>query len=132
MNMSATSKLTLVAATTLALCAALVVTQGQTKEASRYPNELAGFRLYENSKWKTLVPLSSTMADARRALGNPQEARDLSSYTKPYPGDAAAKQPVFSYEYGDWQILLYFVKYCFYQGPKLPDKLNDLVCSIDL
>jgi hypothetical protein len=107
--------------------------QSQSEMSSKYPNELPGFKYYENAKWKSLEPLVSTMADVRRILGEPNEAHDVSQFTKPYPGDAVAKRPVFTYELdNDWQILIYFVRYCFYEGPALPASLDDRLCTIDL
>jgi hypothetical protein len=109
------------------------VGQSKSEPSIKYPNELPGFRFYENAKWKSLEPLVSTIADVRRVLGEPKEAHDVSQVTKPYPGDAAAKRPVFTYELNDdWQILIYFVRYCFYEGPALPASLDDRLCSIDL
>ena len=103
------------------------------KKSEKYPNELPNFRFYETAKWKSLEPLVSTMADVRRILGEPSEANDVSQYTKPYPGDDKAKQPVFIYELNsDWQILVYFVKYCFQGYVPLSDELDNKLCSIDL
>lgn len=105
----------------------------QTKEPYRYPNELPGFRFYEKARWKSLVPLASTMADVRRVLGAPKEAHDVLHFTEPYPGDGVAKRPVFTYDYDDdWEILVYFVTFCFYEVARLPDSLSDRLCSIDL
>lgn len=102
-------------------------------EVKRYPNELPGYKFYEKAKWKSLEPLISTMADVRRVLGEPAEAHDVSQYTKPYPGDAAAKQPVLTYNLDDdWRVLVYFTRYCFYDGPPLPTSLDDRLCTIDL
>jgi hypothetical protein len=99
-----------------------------------YPNELPDFRFYATAKWKSLQPLVSTMADVRRVLGPPTEASDMSHFTKPYPGDAIAKEPVFTYDLGrDWEMLVYFVRYCFDEkGPTLPRSMDDRLCSIDL
>jgi hypothetical protein len=107
--------------------------QQQSVKDTKFPNELPRFKFYQESKWKSLVPLVSTMADVRSVMGKPLEANDLSQFTKPYPGDAAAKEPVFTYNYNnDWQILVYFVKYCFCGAPHLPHALGDRLCSIDL
>ena len=103
------------------------------KKSEKYPNELPDFRFYETAKWKTLEPLISTMEDVRKVLGEPAEANDVSQYTKPYPGDDKAKQPVFTYELNsDWKVLVYFVKYCFQGYVPLPNELNNKLCSIDL
>lgn len=73
------------------------------------------------------------MTDVRRILGEPSEANDTAAFTKPYPGDALAKQPVFTYNIDpDWQLLVYFVKYCFEDSVPLPASLYDTVCSLDL
>ena len=112
---------------------ATLARQPQSETGNKYPNELPGYKFYAKAKWKSLEPLVSTMADVRRVLGEPSEAHDTSQYTKPYPGDAVAKRPVFTYELdGSWQILVYFARYCFYAGPVLPASLNGCVCTIDL
>ena len=111
-----------------AVCAGYAQTGDDT-----YPNELPGYRFYSTAKWKSLRPLESTMADVRRVLGKPADERDVSQYTKPYPGDAAAKRPVFRYDLDqDWELLVYFVRYCFYDGPAVPASLDDRLCTIDL
>jgi len=98
-----------------------------------YPNELSQFRFYSTAKWKVLRPLESDMDDVRRLLGPPTDVHDVSQYTKPYPGDAAAKRPVFSYDLGnDWEMLVYFLRYCFYDGPTFPASMGDRLCTIDL
>jgi hypothetical protein len=107
--------------------------QSRTETPRKYPNELAAYQFYQNAKWKSLEPLVSTMADVRRLLGEPSEVHDVSQYTKAYPGDALAKKPVFTYVVDDdWQILVYFVRYCFFDGPALPTLLDDRLCTIDL
>ena len=99
-----------------ALSVGLIVTgcaQAQSKAGKTlsYPHELPGFKFYRKAKWKSLEPLASTIADVRRVLGKPGEEIDLSDYFAPYPGDAAAKNPVLKYSYGtDWEILIYFSK----------------------
>jgi hypothetical protein len=117
----------------LTLLATVVPGQSRPNESSAYVNELPGYKFYERAKWKSLRPLLSTMADVRRVLGEPSEAHDVSQYTKPYPGDRLAKKPVLTYELdADWQIIVYFAKYCFYEGPALPASLDERLCSIDL
>ncbi|HEY0429555.1 MAG TPA: hypothetical protein VGC76_17375 [Pyrinomonadaceae bacterium] len=109
------------------------IKKAEGKRSEKYPNELPDFRFYETSKWKTLEPLISTMADVRKILGKPSEANDVSQFTKPYPGDDKAKQPVFTYNLSsEWQVLIYFVKYCFQGYVPLPDSLDNKLCSIDL
>jgi hypothetical protein len=106
---------------------------GSAPLAKAYPNELTGYRFYSTAKWNVIKPLVSTMGDVRRILGEPTEAHDVAAFTKPYPGDSVAKQPVFSYYLNsDWQLLVYFVKYCFQGYVPLPASLDDKVCSIDL
>lgn len=98
---------------------------------SRYPNEVLGFRFFANSTLYDLKPLVSSMRDVRRVLGNPDEANDVSAYTKPYPGDEKVLKPVFKYKFGDdWQLLVYFTKYCFHEVPK--GTPADRLCSLDL
>lgn len=111
----------------------LLVPHGlQAQGTSRYPNELAGFRFFGGARWRTLQPLVATMADVRRTLGDPARAVDIAHYFAPYPGDAAAECPLFTYESDkDWQVLVYFV------GPntaygELPHRLDHRVFSIDL
>lgn len=103
----------------------------QTDHAFGYPNELPNYRFYATAKWRMLKPLVATMEEVRDLLGPPDEARDVSEYTKPYPGDAVAKQPVFTYKLGgQWDMLIYFARYCFHEHPH--DASGDLLCSIDL
>lgn len=98
---------------------------------SRYPNEVLGFRFFANSTLYDLNPLVSSMRDVRRVLGNPDEANDVSAYTEPYPGDEKVLKPVFKYKFGDdWQLLVYFTKYCFHEVPK--GTPEDRLCSLDL
>ncbi len=106
---------------------------GKAAVSGRYPNELPGFRFYQGSKWKALQPLTSTMQDVRKVMGEPSEANDVAAFTKPYPGDLKAKKPVFTYQLNsDWELLVYFVKYCFQGYVPLPADLDDRVCSLDL
>ena len=96
-----------------------------------YPNELPQFRFYQTSAWSGLKPLVSSMEDVRKLLGQPQEEEDVSQFTKPYPGDREAKQPVFTYRITpDWEMLVYFCKYCFHSHPS--GVAGDRLCSIDL
>jgi hypothetical protein len=66
-------------------------------------------------------------------MGPPRDPRDLSEYSKPYPGDDVAKQPVFSYRLAkNWDMLIYFGRHCFSLPNSIARKLADRVCSIDL
>jgi hypothetical protein len=98
---------------------------------SRYPNEVPGYRFYLNVTGGRLKPSVSTMSDVRQVLGNPDEANDVSAYTEAYPGDEKALKPVFKYKFNDdWQLLVYFAKYCFHEVPK--GTPADTLCSLDL
>jgi hypothetical protein len=56
----------------LLLCtSALTRPQSEPAEPSRYPNELIGYRLFAEGKWKSLEPYVSKEADVRRVLGEP-------------------------------------------------------------
>jgi len=71
------------------------------------------------------------MKDIRQILGDPQEAKDVSAYLKPYPGDVKALEPVFTYKLSSgWTLLVYFTKYCFHEFPK--GLRGDRLCSFDL
>jgi hypothetical protein len=96
---------------------------------NRYPNELADFRFYATAKWKSLEPLVSTVAEVRKALGNPTHAVDLSQYFEPYPGDDRSKNPVFTYDVDDaWEALVYLGHSCF--ADVAPKSLR--LCTIEL
>ena len=97
----------------------------------RYPNELPRYRFYSTAKWKSLQPLVSTIDDVRKVMGNPDEANDNASCSEPYPGDSAAKQPVFTYRLNrDWEILVYFVPSCSWN---IPDDVSaNRLCSVEL
>ena len=45
--------------------------QAESRRRGRYPNELPGFKLYAQGKWKALRPYVSTKADVDRLLGEP-------------------------------------------------------------
>ena len=121
----------------LAMPSPLMAAQGRPpldlNQNNKYPHELPGFRFYQDAKWKTLEPLVSSMADVRRVLGSPTKVHDISHYAKPYPGDAFAQEPVFTYDTDeDWKILVYFVRYCSYDGPDLPESMGNRLCTIEL
>jgi hypothetical protein len=98
---------------------------------SGYPNEVPGYRFYSSVTRDRLESLVSTMSDVRQALGNPDEANDVSAYTEPYPGDEKTLKPVFKYKFrDDWQVLVYFAKYCFHEVPE--GTPADNLCSLDL
>lgn len=108
------------------------VSFGQKKVSAVYPNELPNYRFHQTAKWNALVPLVSKMKDVRRVMGEPSETNDAAAFTKPYPGDVAAIKPVFTYNLDtDWQLLVYFVKYCFRGYVSLSINLNDTVCSLE-
>ena len=99
----------------------------------KYANELPGYQFYETARWRSLVPFISTMAEVRKALGNPTEVKDIAHYSDPYPGDAAAIQPVFTYIMSeDWEVLIYFVGSGYEERLKFPRKIYDRLYSIDL
>lgn len=102
------------------------------QDTTAYPNELPEYRFYANAPWHALVPAKSTMADVRKVLGDPDEASDMAQYSKPYPGDTVAKEPVFTYTriMSGWEVLVYFTRYCDRDHP--PNPSGDRVCSIDL
>ena len=56
---------------TLLALSGMVRGQDQPAEASRYPNELPGFKLYARGNWKSLEPGVSIEVDADRVLGIP-------------------------------------------------------------
>ena len=72
------------------------------------------------------------MVDVRRVLGDPDVAHDVSGFTKPYPGDYIAKAPVWTYHDGDWDILVYFARYCFSDVGTIRETDYDLLCAIHL
>jgi hypothetical protein len=124
---------TAVIACGLLLAARVVTAAPQTNQSRRYTTELAGYRLFDGTKWGELIPLESTMADVRRVMGAPSDPRDIADYTKPYPGDHAAKQPVFSYRVNaDWKALVYFGQHCQWIPEELWKSFADRVCSIEL
>jgi hypothetical protein len=97
----------------------------------RYPNELPRYRFYSNAKWRSLEPLVSTIDDVRKVMGSPNQANDNGSYSEPYPGDAAAREPVFTYRLNrDWEILIYFVSSCAWKVPR--DIPSNRLCSVEL
>ena len=104
----------------------------QAQAPPRYPNELAGFRFFESAPWRTLVPLSSTMADVRKVLGDPQEAIDLAHYNS-YPGDATAEAPLFIYQFDKaWKVYIYFAGPKLYPANGLSKTVFGRLFSIDL
>lgn len=105
----------------------------QKDQHDRYPNELIGYRLFQGAKWSQLTPLESTIADVRRVLGAPADPRDIANYMAPYPGDNAARQPVFSYRLdARWEAVVYFGRHCVWLPSDLREILADRVCSIEL
>jgi len=103
------------------------------EDKSPYPNELEGYRFFQTARWKSLTPLVSTMADVRKALGEPAEAKDIAHYGEPYPGDAAATQPIFTYDVDDnWYLIVYFVKSDLSDPKELRARVPDLLYQIAL
>ncbi|MGH8045854.1 MAG: hypothetical protein ACREKL_01290 [Chthoniobacterales bacterium] len=77
-----------------------------------------------------MIPLRSGFAEVRKALGKPVREVDLANYSKPYPGDAKAVQPLLEYEFGrDWTLYVYFV---FPSNDKLPGGFAGKVRSFEL
>ena len=93
-----------------------------------YLNELPGYHFYQTAKWRNLKAASSTIADVRALLGNPDNATDLASAVARYPGDEHVKRVVLTYSrlMRDWYILIYLRNSCdaTSQTPRL--------CSVDL
>jgi hypothetical protein len=103
----------------------------QSVEQPRYPNELRGYEFFRTAKWRSLRPLISTIDEVRKTLGDPDEANDLSQYARQYPGDAGAKEAVWTYKVNrNWEILIYFASSCDRRLPK--DVPRDRLCTIDL
>jgi hypothetical protein len=111
----------------------IVVESEPPPAPARYPNELPGFVFHATAAWSLLVPLESTLADVRRELGDPTEARDLDQYMKPYPGDDAAIQPVLVYDISsEWNLLVYLVRSDLSVRDKYPAEVHDKLLSIEL
>lgn len=103
----------------------------QESKPLRYPNELQDYEFYRTAKWNSLEPLVSTMDNVRKVMGRPDEANDNAAYTRPYPGDAAAQEPVFRYRLSrQWDVLFYFATSCPWKLH--PDVPRNRLCSIDL
>jgi hypothetical protein len=100
----------------------------------RYPNELDGFRFFGAAPFRPLVPLTSTIADVRRVLGEPDEAVDNAHYGAPYPGDETAARPVFTYEHlvPGVRALVYFVRSDVRAAAVFPARLDGALLSVDL
>ncbi len=96
-------------------------------QATTYPNELPGYRFHESAKWHSLTPSSSTIADVRKLVGDPDDATDLERATAPCPGDANVTSVVFTYSrlMPDWDVLIYMAKSC-----GVSQTLG--LCSVDL
>jgi hypothetical protein len=98
----------------------------------RYPNEVQGFAFSDTSRWKSLVPLESGMKDVRATMGIPDVAKDLAQYAAPYPGDSAARQPVWTYHVDSrWDLVIHFVKSGYPANEQFPSNLGDRLHSID-
>ncbi|MFV8753940.1 hypothetical protein ACNOYE_25625 [Nannocystaceae bacterium ST9] len=102
-------------------------------ESIRYPNELPGYQFFADAAWRELVPLESTLADVRRVLGEPDDARDIAQYTRPYPGDDQAIQPVLTYDLSsDWDLLVYLVRSDLSVNRDYPASVQDRLLSLEL
>jgi hypothetical protein len=98
-----------------------------------YPNEIEGYKFWATAKWRTLVPLESTLADVRRVLGAPESESDIASLSAPYPGDDKAVQPVLSYSLSDgWHAYVYLVRSNLSVASKYAAAVQDRLLSIDL
>ena len=97
------------------------------KQVKPYPNELPGYRLYEQAKWHSLIPSSSTIVDVRKLLGDPDDATDLAHPRAPYPGDASVSSVVFRYSklMPEWDVLIYLRTSC-------GDSQTLTLCNVDL
>ena len=103
------------------------------EDKTPYPNEIDGYKFFHTAKWKSLTPLVSTMADVRKTLGEPAETKDIAQYIQPYPGDAAAKQPIFKYDVDDnWEMIVYFVKSDLSSPVGLRARVPDLLYEVAL
>ena len=103
------------------------------EDKSPYPNELEGYRFFQTARWNSLTPLVSTMADVRKTLGEPAEAKDIAHYGEPYPGDEAAGQPILLYAVDDdWEMIVYFVKSDLSSPKELRAKVPDTLYQIAL
>jgi hypothetical protein len=119
----------------LAACTLLLVLLAdvRTAPAQPYPNEAPGYRFRAKARWRTLVPLRSTMKDVRRVLGRPAEATDLALPGDRYPGDDRAIQPVWTYPLdARWELLVYFVKSSVLEAERCPRRVRDRLYSIDV
>ena len=102
-----------------------------SSKTSRYPNELPDFKFYETAKWRSLTFLESTMDDVRQVMGEPTKVIDTAQLTTAYPGDAKSLQPVFIYDGNEWNIHVYFGKYCYYTT-ELPEIYKNRLCEVVL
>jgi hypothetical protein len=98
------------------------------QNTTTYPSELPGYHFYETAKWRNLTRSSSTLADVRKLLGDPDDATDLASAVAPYPGDANVSSVVFTYSrlMRGWDVLIYLRKSCG-GGSETPR-----LCNVDL
>jgi hypothetical protein len=115
------------------LIALLLATPTGDTSSEIYPNELAGFRFHATAQWRALVPLRSTIADVRNAMGEPFNATDLADYFSPYPGDESANAPLLEYAMGsEWRVFIYFVTRDAAERPGRLHGLGGRVRSIEL
>ena len=98
------------------------------QDTTSYPNELPGYRFYQNAKWRKLNSANSTIADVRELLGRPDIATDLADAAGPYPGDEHVTDVVFTYRrlMHGWDVLIYLRNSC---GPSAE---TPRLCNVDL
>lgn len=102
------------------------------KAASRYPGELPGYTFYRDGDLEGLVPLQSTYTEIVKALGKPDEASDIGRIGESWSDIKSADQPVLTYNYGKWKMLIYFVKSDYFARERYPKALYDKLFTIDL
>jgi hypothetical protein len=91
---------------------------GISTEESRFPNELPGFVLYRDAKWKTIEPFRSTKEEVERVLGEPVPmfSESLKAWMMGYENDP------------DWRLIVIYVG----EGSSLPESLTGHVLNIRL
>ena len=77
----------------------------------RYPNELKGFRFYDEGNWKALQPYVSTASDVRKWLGEPSPVRI------PYGAD--------------WYVIVFYFDSATINGKPWGKSLKETVANIN-